>query len=85
MHLLYLSGIVRGAFPFILFSSVNFAKDRYSKNEGIILKTTIIFIIIFTSVIFNSLIPYIYKKKILPQIIKEESEQLLPEKTPEEK
>jgi hypothetical protein len=34
------------------------------KNEGIVLKTTIIFIIIFTSVIMNSVIPFIYKKRM---------------------
>jgi NhaP-type Na+/H+ or K+/H+ antiporter len=61
LHILFLSGMVRGAVPFVLFSSVNFP-DRYSKNEGIVLKTTIIFVIIFTSVILNSIIPYIYKR-----------------------
>jgi len=65
LHILFLSGLVRGAVPFVLFSSVNFPNvDRYSKNEGIVLKTTIIFVIIFTSVILNSIIPYIYKRNL---------------------
>jgi NhaP-type Na+/H+ or K+/H+ antiporter len=64
-HILFLSGLVRGAVPFVLFSSVAFTQDsRYSKNEGVVLKTTIIFIIIFTSVVLNSVIPFICKKKL---------------------
>jgi NhaP-type Na+/H+ or K+/H+ antiporter len=65
MHMLFFGGLVRGAVPFVLFSSVSFTKDsRYNKNEGIVLKTTIIFVIIFTSVVLNSLFPLIYKKRL---------------------
>jgi len=56
--------MVRGAVPFVLFSSVTFESKHYSKNEGIVLKTTIIFVIIFTSVILNSIIPMIFKKQL---------------------
>jgi NhaP-type Na+/H+ or K+/H+ antiporter len=64
-HILFLSGLVRGAVPFVLFSSVSFTEDsKYTKNEGLVLKTTIIFIIIFTSVILNSIIPFITKKRL---------------------
>ena len=56
---------MRGAVPFVLFSSVSFTEDsKYTKNEGLVLKTTIIFIIIFTSVILNSIIPFITKKRL---------------------
>ena len=65
MHVLFFGGLVRGALPFILFSSVTFTDDsRYNKNEGIVLKTTIIFVIIFTSVVLNSLVPLLYKKRV---------------------
>lgn len=63
--IIFLSGLVRGAVPFVLFSSVTFTQNsRYNKNEGIVLKTTIIFITTFTSVILNSIIPYIFKKRL---------------------
>ena len=62
---MFLSGLVRGSVPFVLFSSVSFTEDpRYNKNEGIVLKTTVIFVITFTSVVLNSLIPTIFKKRL---------------------
>jgi hypothetical protein len=65
MHILFLGGLVRGAVPFVLFSSVSFYNDtKYAKNEGVVLKTTIIFVITFTSVILNSIIPIIAKKRL---------------------
>lgn len=64
MHILFLGGIVRGAIPFVLFSSVSFGNNnRYVKNQGLVLKTTVIFVIIFTSVVLNTLIPIFYKKR----------------------
>lgn len=89
MHVIFLSGMVRGAVPFVLFTSVSFTDDdRYSKNEGIVLKTTIIFIIVFTNVILNSIIPTIYKKnlkklneqykqRLLNEVKKEKSKKIL--------
>lgn len=69
MHVLFMGGLVRGAVPFVLFSSVSFTQDnRYVKNEGMVLKTTIIFIIIFTNVILNSIIPLIYKKVVVKRL-----------------
>lgn len=65
LHILFLSGLVRGAIPFVLFSSVAFTEtSSYGKNEGIVLKTTIIFVIAFTSVILNSFIPHFCKRKL---------------------
>lgn len=64
MHILFFGGLVRGAVPFVLFSSVSFVDESaYIKNEGLVLKTTIIFIIIFTSLFLNSLIPCLYKRR----------------------
>ena len=65
MHVLFLGGLVRGAIPFVLFSSVTFSEtNRYVRNEGMVLKTTIISVIILTSVVLNSLIPLFYKRRI---------------------
>jgi len=65
MHILFLGGIVRGAIPFVLFSSVSFSNNnKYVKNQGLVLKTTVIFVIIFTSVILNTIIPIFYKKRV---------------------
>ena len=64
MNILFLGGMVRGAIPFILFSSISFTNtNRYVKNQGMVLKTTVIFVIIFTSVILNSIIPIFYRKR----------------------
>lgn len=64
MHILFFGGLVRGAVPFVLFSSISFTDENdYIKNEGLVLKTTIIFIIIFTSIVLNSLIPIFYKHR----------------------
>ena len=64
MHILFIGGLVRGAIPFVLFSSVSFTNtNKYLKNEGMVLKTTIIFVITFTSVVLNSLIPAFYRRK----------------------
>lgn len=77
LHIIFLSGLVRGAVPFVLFSSVTFTEDsRYSKNEGIVLKTTIIFVITFTSVVINSIIPYFFKRR-LKKLVHIEKQQLL--------
>ncbi len=77
MHILFLGGLVRGAVPFVLFSSVTFYNDtKYAKNEGVVLKTTIIFVITFTSVILNSIIPLITKKR-LKKIVLDERQKLL--------
>lgn len=77
LHIVFVSGLVRGAVPFVLFSSVTFTEDsRYSKNEGIVLKTTIIFIITFTSVVINSIIPCFFKKR-LRKLVHIEKQQLL--------
>lgn len=65
MNILFMGGIVRGAVPFVLFSSVSFnSNNKYIKNQGIVIKTTIIFVITFTSVIFNTLIPLVFKKRV---------------------
>lgn len=77
MHILFLGGLVRGAVPFVLFSSVTFYNDtKYAKNQGVVLKTTIIFVITFTSVILNSIIPLITKKR-LKKIVLDERQKLL--------
>lgn len=62
--MLFFGGMVRGAIPFVLFSSVSFTNNnRYMKNQGLVLKSTIIIVIIVTSVVLNSLIPIFYKKR----------------------
>ena len=64
MNMLFIGGIVRGAIPFVLFSSVSFTNNsRYMKNQGLVLKSTIIIVIIVTSVVLNSIIPIFYKKR----------------------
>lgn len=58
MFILVISGLVKGATPFALFSGVSLGGDKsYSKNEGMVLKTTVILVIIITSIFLNSLIP----------------------------
>lgn len=65
VFILIISGLVKGATPFALFSSVSLGGNTaYSKNEGMVLKTTVILVIIVTSIFLNSLIPKIYKKSL---------------------
>lgn len=65
MIIIIISGLVKGATPFALFSSVKLGGNAaYSRNEGMVLKTTVILIIIFTSIFLNSLIPKLYKKPL---------------------
>ena len=65
VFILIVSGLVKGATPFALFTSVKLSSNsKYAKNEGMVLKTTIIIVIIATSVFLNSLIPKIFKKQL---------------------
>lgn len=66
LKVLFLSGLVRGATPFALFTSVEFKEGStaYGRNEGLVLKTTIIIITMFSSIILNSIIPKLYAKPL---------------------
>jgi NhaP-type Na+/H+ or K+/H+ antiporter len=65
VFILIISGLVKGATPFALFSSVKLGgNSQYARNEGMVLKTTIIMIIIASSIFLNSLIPKIYKNSL---------------------
>jgi len=58
--------LARGATPFALFTSVEFldSGSSYAKNEGLVLKTTIIIVVLVCTVILNSLIPSMFKKPL---------------------
>ena len=65
LKILFCSGLVKGATPFALFTSVEIHdKSDYSRNEGLIMKSTIIVIVMLTSVVLNSLLGRIYKKPL---------------------
>ena len=53
MHMLFIGGLVRGAVPFVLFSGVNFNSNKYLRNEGLVLKTTIIFVIMIITTLLS--------------------------------
>ena len=65
IFILIISGLVKGATPFALFSSVSLGgNSTYSKNEGMVLKTTVMLVVILTSVFLNSFIEKIYKGRL---------------------
>ncbi len=65
IFILIISGLVKGAAPFALFSSAKLGgNSEYSRNEGMVLKTTVISVIIITSIFLNSLIPKLYKSPL---------------------
>ena len=64
LKILFFSGLVKGATPFALFTSVEINEGEYGRNEGLVLKSTIIIIVILTSVFLNSFIAKIYHKPL---------------------
>jgi hypothetical protein len=62
--MIFVAGIARGATPFALFTSVEFLDNtsKYAKNEGLVLKTTIIILVMLCTIVLNSIIPTIFKK-----------------------
>ena len=64
LKILFVSGLVKGATPFALFTSIEQRGGDYGRNEGLILKSTIIIIVILTSVFLNSFIERIYRKPL---------------------
>lgn len=64
--IIFIAGIARGATPFALFTSVEFLDNtsKYAKNEGLVLKTTIIIIVMLCTIFLNSIIPIIFKKPL---------------------
>lgn len=64
LFIIFLGGIARGATPFAMFASVELGQSEYTKNEGLILKTTIIIVVMFCTIFLNSAIPKIFKKPL---------------------
>ena len=73
MEIISIAGLVKGAVPFALISTISYT-DSTNKVNTMMLKSTIICIVFITSLFFNGLIPMFikYNTKVMKEKIKED-------------
>lgn len=79
---MFVTGLPKGATTFALFASVSLYSDHseYAKNEGLVIKSTIIMVVILSCIFLNSLMELILKRH-LKKINNEEIKKYLIENT----